>query len=45
MAVYLHYKRRGCWHYVAGQKGEENGVDEEVHVVEGPAEAVPLVAK
>lgn len=45
MAVYLHYKRRGCWHYVAGQKGEENGVDEEVHVVEGPAEAVPLVAQ
>lgn len=45
MAVYLHYKRRGCWHYVAGQKGEENGIDEEVHVVEGPAEAVPLVAQ
>lgn len=45
MAVYLHYKRRGCWHNVARQKGEENGVDEEVHVVEGPAEAVPLVAQ
>lgn len=45
MAVYLHYKRRGRGHNVAGQKGEENGVDEEVHVVEGPAEAVPLVAQ
>lgn len=45
MAVYLHYKRRGCGHYVAGQKGEENGIDEEVHVVEGPAKAVPLVAQ
>lgn len=45
MAVYLHFKRRVSGHYVASQKGEEDGVDKEVNVVEGPAEAVPLVAQ
>lgn len=45
MAVYLHFKGRVSGHYVASQKGEEDGVDKEVNVVEGPSEAVPLVAQ